>query len=111
MIGGTEWEGMTKAQKLDRIEEEKQRRAQFQEVFSTVAGKEVYAWFANECGRFATDSQVIEPVLIGLMNRLDYEIGVIHPMNFFTYAQAQLSIANVDDLVALGKAEQAKEGT
>ena len=77
---------------------EKEDRKVFRRVFGTQDGKNVLTWILNECRYFSQNAQEIDPMLMGLSNRLLGKIGIINPLNLFEDAAARVDNANDRDL-------------
>lgn len=58
----------------------------------------VLASLMDQAGYFSLNAETVKPELVAMVNWLLAEIGVIHPLNVYRFAQALLGIANDDDL-------------
>jgi hypothetical protein len=80
---------------------EKSDRAVFRRVFGGEEGNSALVWILNECGYFSQDSRIIDPVLIGLCNRILGKLGINHAGNLFADTAARTGAANDRDLDAI----------
>ena len=89
---------MITAEMQDAARTEREERKIFRRVFGTEDGKNVLTWVLNECRYFSQDAREIDPLLIGLCNRLLGKIGIIHPLNLFEDVAARVNNANDRDI-------------
>jgi len=82
----------------DAAKQEQEDRKIFRRVFGDQDGKNVLTWILNEARYFSSDAREIDPVLIGLCNRLLNKIGVIHPGNLYEDTETRVNNANDRDL-------------
>jgi hypothetical protein len=89
---------MTTNEMKEAATQEQEDRKIFRRVFTNQDGKNVLTWILNECRYFSQDSSVIDPVLMGLCNRILGKIGIIQPLNLFEDVEARVNNANDRDL-------------
>jgi len=82
----------------DAAKQEQEERKIFRRVFGTSDGKNVLTWILNEARYFSSDAREIDPMLMGLCNRLMNKIGIIHPGNLYEDTDARVRNANDRDL-------------
>ena len=82
----------------DAAKQEQEDRKIFRRVFGTEDGKNVLTWILNETGYFSQNPKDIDPLLIGLCNRLLGKIGINQPLNLFEDTAARVDNANDRDL-------------
>jgi len=82
----------------EAAKQEREEREVFRRVFDTPDGNNVLTWVLNECQYFSQDPKDIDPLLMGLCNRLLGKIGVIHTHNLFEDVAARVHNANDRDL-------------
>jgi hypothetical protein len=90
----------------DAAKREQTERQIFRRVFTTEDGVSVLTWILNEARYFSSDSREIDPVLMGLCNRLLNKLGIIHPVNLYEDTEARVRNANDRDLEKIINGEQ-----
>jgi hypothetical protein len=82
-----------------KIKQEYEIRNLFRQVFANPNGIAVLAAIFNQAGYFSQNPDTLNKELAALCNWILAQMGSIHALNAFAFAEALIKIGNDDDLV------------
>jgi hypothetical protein len=91
------------------MQEDRETRALFRNVFKGEEGASVLTWILGQCGYYTFDPAEADQVLLAFANRLLNKIGIVHMENLVEDTISRLNGANDKDIATMEASNEQME--